>query len=136
MSTASDLERVFVQDEEISFSLFTVQEQAMLHKGKTNVAIINKLGAMSFREYEYHALFRYFEDFLETLPGWWTPDIHHQFHVVRDFVTRKKNAFAKEEAVSIHSPQNSKQLLISPLDAEERRLRLRVRRSRDFRRLP
>ena len=36
-----------------------------------------------------------FEHFLETLPGWWAPDINHQFNVVRktsrfalDYATR------------------------------------------------
>lgn len=106
MSTASDWARVFVEYEEKTYSLFTTRQQAKLRNGEVDTIILKKLATMSYHEFEYESLFLYFEQFLRTLPGWWTPDTIYQFNLVRKFVTNKKNALVKQEKVSIYSTKS------------------------------
>nr|CEG04768.1 unnamed protein product [Fusarium clavum] len=86
MSTISDYERVFVDEEEKTFSTFTPAEQAKLRLGKRTEAIDNKLGVMKFCDFEYESNFRYFRLFLQTIPDGLVGSAPRQFAVMKRFV--------------------------------------------------
>lgn len=103
MSTASDVARVFTDTEEETYSMFSKPEQAMLAKGQVNRTIIEKILSMKFYNYQYEAMFRFFEAFLCTLRGWGvTPDTTRQFRLLKRFASDTNYDYYMEDRVSIY----------------------------------
>ena len=103
MSTTSDVARVFTDTEEETYSMFSKPEQAMLTNGQVNRTIIKKILSMKFYNYQYEAMFRFFEAFLCTLRGWGvTPDTTRQFILLKRFASMTNYDYYMEDLVSIY----------------------------------
>nr|CEG04887.1 unnamed protein product [Fusarium clavum] len=92
MSTASDIARVFVEEEEETFSLFTYEEQTKLDSNKYNPGILDKINGMSFQQYEWETMFLFFFKFVA-----WIIRGHKHLSVPRSFALVK--AFALRETM-------------------------------------
>ncbi|KAJ4122693.1 hypothetical protein NW768_010130 [Fusarium equiseti] len=90
MSSSSDYEQVSVLGAEEIVPAFTRDEKAQLYLGKRNEAINNKLGVMSFRQFEYELNFVYFQHFLQTIPECVAGSARYRFAYMKRFVLRER----------------------------------------------
>lgn len=73
------------------FQMFTPCEQVELRRGNRTEEINNKLGIMSYRQFQFETNFTYFHAFLHTIPGCLDPyclvqSTYRQFTVMKCFV--------------------------------------------------
>ncbi|KAJ4122692.1 hypothetical protein NW768_010129 [Fusarium equiseti] len=108
----SDFDRVFTDSEEEIRSLFTKSEQITLEKGQVDRSIIEKVLKMTFRDYQWESMFRFFEAFMSTIWGWHTPNVSRQFQVLKNYAAEINYDYYMEDK-ALEKKQNAIEITAS-----------------------